>query len=307
MDLERRQWDPAMLEMLDVPEPMLPRLVESRGPIAEAAAGVLADHSVPIGAVIGDQQSALYGQGCVRAGDAKVTYGTGAFLLVNTGERRPASQNRLLATAALGRGGAPAYALEGAIFIAGAAIQWLRDELGFIAKAADSEALARKSRDRSHPYVVPAFVGLGAPYWQSSARGAIVGITRGTSRADVVRATLDSIAYQLRDVMATMEQDTGQRIAKLRVDGGASANDYLMQFQADLIGRPVLRPRMAETTALGVALLAGLATGVWRSEQEVAGLRKLDREFVPAMKRSERELLLAGWRDAVARVLQHPA
>jgi glycerol kinase len=303
MDLERRQWDPAMLEMLGVPEPMLPRLVASRGPIAEAAAGIFAPHPVPIGALIGDQQAALYGQGCVRDGEAKVTYGTGAFLLINTGQRRMESANRLIATAALGARGEPAYALEGSVFIAGAAIQWLRDELGLVAKSADAEKLARLSRDRSQPYVVPAFVGLGAPYWESGARGAITGITRGTSRADIVRATLDSIAYQVRDVIAAMEQDTGGRIAKLRVDGGASANDYLMQFQADLIGRPVVRPRMAETTALGAGLLAGLAVGVWRSSGEVAELRALEQVFKPSMKRAERARLLDGWRDAVSRVL----
>ncbi|HXD91316.1 MAG TPA: glycerol kinase GlpK [Candidatus Binataceae bacterium] len=303
MNLERRQWDPAMLEMLGVPETMLPQLVDSRGPIAEAAPGMFATDPVPIGGMIGDQQSALYGQGCVHDGEAKVTYGTGAFLLVNTGQRRMESAHRLIATAALGAHGEPAYALEGSVFIAGAAIQWLRDELGIIAKSADSEKLARQSRDRSQPYLVPAFVGLGAPHWESSARGAITGITRGTSRADIVRATLDSVAYQVRDVIAAMEQDTGKRIARLRVDGGASANDYLMQFQADLIGQPVVRPRMAETTALGAGLLAGLAVGVWRSAGEMAELRKIDRIFKPGMKPRERTRLLEGWRDAVSRVL----
>ena len=302
MNLEQREWDPVMVELLGVPDAMLPRLVGSRGPLAEAARGMFGDQSVPIGAVIGDQQAALYGQGCVRAGETKVTYGTGAFLLTHTGARRAASRNRLLATAALDARGEPAYALEGSVFIAGAAIQWLRDEVGLIAKAADSLALARQSRDRTQPYVVPAFVGLGAPYWDSAARGAIVGLTRGTTRADLVRATLDSIAYQVHDVIVAMAKDLGRPIRALRADGGAAANDYLMQFQADLMGRSLMRPRMTETTALGAGLLAGLATGVWRSTSEVAALRQTDRVFKPAMKPRERASLLAGWHEAVRRV-----
>ena len=302
MNLEQQQWDPAMIELLGVPESMLPRLVASRGPLAETARGTIADHPVPIGAVIGDQQSALFGQGCVRAGETKVTYGTGAFLLTHTGQARARSRHRLLATAALGARGEPAYALEGSVFIAGAAVQWLRDEVGLFAKSADSLALARQSRDRSQPYVVPAFVGLGAPYWDSAARGAIVGITRGTTRADLVRATLDSIAYQVRDVIEALEKDLGRPIRALRADGGAAANDYLMQFQADLMGRSVTRPRLTETTALGAGLLAGLAAGLWRSTGEVAALRQVDRVFKPAMTPRERARLIAGWRDAVSRV-----
>ena len=303
LDLERREWSGSMLAMLGVPERMLPTLVESRGPLAEAAPRTIVDRAVPIGALIGDQQSALFGHGCVRAGQAKVTYGTGAFLLMHTGSTRVDSANRLIATAALGPAGEPATALEGSVFIAGAAIQWLRDELGLIANAADTLALARHSRDRGHPYVVPAFVGLGAPYWDGGARGAIVGITRGTNRADIVRATLDSIAYQVGDVLAAMEKDTGRRIPELRVDGGASANDYLMQFQADLLDRPVRRPAMAETTALGAAILAGLAAGVWRSANEIAPLRKTDRVFKSTMAKRERATLVAGWHSAIARVL----
>jgi glycerol kinase len=302
MNVEGREWDPAMLEMLGVPAPMLPQLVESRGPLAEAARGTLADRAIPIGAVIGDQQAALFGQGCVRANEAKVTYGTGAFLLVHTGLRRIVSHNRMIATAALGPRGEPAFALEGSVFIAGAALQWLRDELGLIDTSAESLRLARQSRDRTQPYVVPAFVGLGAPYWDSRAHGAIVGLTRGTTRADVVRATLDAIAYQVRDVLAAMEKDSGRRLGELRVDGGAAANDYLMQMQADLNGERVVRPRLIETTALGAGLLAGLAAGVWRSPREIAALRKIERVFKPAMRAAERAQLLDGWRDAVARV-----
>jgi glycerol kinase len=306
LNLERLQWDSAMLELLDVPPEILATPVSSRGPLAEAAAGIFGDRAIPITASIGDQQAALFGQGGVTAGDAKVTYGTGAFLLMNTGKLRPRSHNRLISTVALGSGGESAYALEGSVFIAGAAVQWLRDELKLIAKSSDTRALAARSPDRSAPYFVPAFVGLGAPYWDSEARGAIFGLTRGTTRADLVRATLDSIAYQIHDVLVAMEKDSGDRIAELRVDGGAAANDYLMQFQADLLGRPVRRPSMAETTVFGAAMLAGLAAGVWRSSGDLKALRKLDRAFRPRMKSAERERLLAGWRDAVARTLSKP-
>ncbi|HJU27770.1 MAG TPA: glycerol kinase GlpK [Candidatus Binataceae bacterium] len=303
LNLDSLHWDAEMLRMLDVPETMLPQPVSSRGPLAEAARGSICARAVPIGAAIGDQQAALFGQGCVRAGEAKVTYGTGAFLLMHTGGRRVHSRNRLLSTAALGPLGESAFALEGSVFIAGAAIQWLRDELGLIAKSSDSAALARRSASRDHPYLVPAFVGLGAPYWDSAARGAIVGITRGTTRADIVRAALDAIAYQVNDVIAAMEKDMGRRIPALRVDGGAAANDYLMGFQADLLGRSVRRPKMAETTALGAALLAGIAAGLWSGADASARLRGADRIFTPKMRPRERETLVAGWREAVARVL----
>ena len=302
LNLKERRWDAAMLRMLGVPAAMLPEPVSSRGPLAEAAAGTFGPRAIPIGAVIGDQQSALYGQRAVSPGAAKATYGTGAFLLMHTGERAVASRNRLLTTAALGPAGEPAYALEGSVFIAGAAIQWLRDEMHMIATAAESEKLARASRDRSQPYLVPAFVGLGAPYWDAGARGAIVGITRGTNRSDVVRAALDSIAYQVRDALAAMEKDSGHRIPELRVDGGATANGYLMQFQADVLGRPVRRPKMVETTALGAAMLAGLAVGLWRSPSELAALGGSGRVFRPSMRSAERERLVNGWHAAVARV-----
>lgn len=302
-NLEQLKWDDAMLKMLGVPGEMLPAAVSSRGPLAEAAPGTIAERAIPIGAVIGDQQSALYGQGAVAAGDAKATYGTGAFLLMHTGAARVESRNRLLTTVALGPQGEPAYALEGSVFIAGAAIQWLRDGLGLIDKASQTLPLARKSRERGQPYMVPAFVGLGAPYWDSGARGAILGITRGTTRADVVRAALDSIAYQVLDVLLAMEADTGGRMSELRVDGGAAVNDYLVQFQADLLQRPVRRPKMAETTALGAAMLAGLASGVWHSPDELSALRRTDRVFRPRMSAEERGRLIGGWREAVRRVL----
>jgi glycerol kinase len=302
LNLKGRAWDPAMLRMLGVPAAMLPEPVSSRGPLAEAASGTFGPRAIPIGAVIGDQQSALYGQRAVSPGAAKATFGTGAFLLMHTGQRAVASRNRLLTTAALGPAGEPAYALEGSVFIAGAAIQWLRDEMRMIATSAESEKLARLSRDRSQPYLVPAFVGLGAPYWDAGARGAIVGITRGTNRADVVRAALDSIAYQVRDALAAMEKDSGRRVRELRVDGGATANGYLMQFQADVLGRPVRRAKMAETTALGAAMLAGLAVGLWRSPGDLAALAGSGRVFRPSMRPAERERLISGWHAAVARV-----
>ena len=307
LDLEGLQWDPSMLELLGVPPAMLATPVPSRGPLAEAAAGTFGDRAIPIAASIGDQQAALFGQGGVHPGDAKVTYGTGAFLLMNTGAVRPHSRHRLIATVALGAAGEPAYALEGSVFIAGAAVQWLRDELKLIAKSSDTYALALRSRDRTAPYFVPAFVGLGAPYWDTGARGAIFGLTRGTTRADLVRATLDSIVYQVHDLLVAMEKDSGKRIAELRVDGGAAANDYLMQFQADLFGRPVRRPSMAEATVLGAAILAGVATGVWRSGSDLKALRNLDRAFRPRMGRADRARLLAGWYDALARTLSHMA
>jgi glycerol kinase len=302
LNLKERTWDAAMLRMLGVPAAMLPEPIGSRGPLAEVAAGILGPRAIPIGAVIGDQQSALYGQRAVNPGAAKATYGTGAFLLMHTGARAVASRNRLVTTAALGPAGEPAYSLEASVFIAGAAIQWLRDEMRLVATSAESEKLARASRDRSQPYLVPAFVGLGAPYWDAGARGAIVGITRGTNRADVVRAALDSIAYQVCDALTAMEKDSGHQIAELRVDGGATANGYLMQFQADLLGRSVRRAAIIETTALGAAMLAGLAAGLWRSPAELAKLERSGRLFRPAMRREERERLVSGWHAAVARV-----
>lgn len=303
LDLRRLGWDPVMLRMLGVPREMLARPVGARGPLAEAAPGTVASRPVPICASIGDQQAALYGHRAVAPGQVKVTYGTGAFLLMHTGRRPVVSRNRLLTTVALGPAGEVAYALEGAVFIAGAAIQWLRDRLGLLKRAAESEALARKSIDRSHPYLVPAFVGMGAPHWDSSARAALVGITLGTTRADFARAALDAIAYQVRDVLVAMERDTGRRTKELRADGGAAANDYLMQFQADLLNRPVRRAATTEVTALGAAMLAGLAAGLWRSPDEIARLARSGRVFEPAMGARERRRLIAGWQDAVGRVL----
>jgi glycerol kinase len=306
-NLARLEWDDEMLAMLGVPREMLPRSVSSRGPLAETAPGTIAPHAIPIAAIIGDQQSALYGQGAFAKGDSKATYGTGAFLLMNTGGEMVPSKNRLLTTAALGPAGESAYALEGSVFIAGAAVQWLRDGLKVVRTAADTEAEARaslaKNKDRTQPYVVPAFVGLGAPHWDANARGAIMGITRGTTRADIVRATLDSIAYQVRDVIVAMESDTGHPMSELRADGGATANRYLMQFQADILGKPVRRAKIADTTAMGAAMLAGLAMGVWESPHEMHAIIKAADVFKPKMQTAERERLIAGWHEAVSRTL----
>src|ERR1035437_7846033 len=256
-NLTRLDWDDEMLAMLGVPREMLPRVASSRGPLAETAPGTIAPHAIPIAAVIGDQQGALYGQGAV------------------------------------------------------AAVQWLRDGLKLVRKAADTYGQARaslaKNKDRTHPYVVPAFVGLGAPHWDASARGAIVGITRGTTGADIVRATLDSIAYQVRDVIVAMESDIGRPMSELRADGGATANRYLMQFQADILDKPVRRAKIAETTAMGGAMLAGLAMGVWKSPDELHAIVQRAKVFNPEMQTAEREQLLAGWRDAVARVFTKPS
>jgi glycerol kinase len=302
-NLKRREWDPAMLELFGVPPQMLPSPVPSRGPIAEAAAGTIGARAIPIGAAIGDQQAALFGQGAVEPGQAKVTYGTGAFLLMHTGSRAVRSRHRLLSTAALGPAGEPGYALEGAIFVAGAVVQWLRDGLGVVATAADTEEIAVRAEPGSGTYLVPAFVGLGAPWWDSGARGAILGITRGTSTADIVRAALDSIAYQVWDVCGAMERDGGHPIAEVRADGGAAANNYLMQFQANILARPMRRPAMLEATALGAAMLAGLACGLWHSPADLARLRGPARIFRPRMAPAERDELLQGWHDAIGRVL----
>jgi glycerol kinase len=258
--------------------------------------------SIPIAGVAGDQQAALFGQGCVEPGMVKNTYGTGCFLLMYTGPTLARSERGLLTTVACDAKGGPAYALEGSVFIAGAAIQWLRDGLGLLKRAAESEALARRAGANLGVYLVPAFVGLGAPYWDADARGALLGLTRGVTRAHVVRAALEALAYQTRDVADAMTADAGHPIASLRADGGAAANDFLMQFQADMLDVPVDRPRVVETTAMGAAFLAGLATGFWRDQAALAKARRLDRRFKPRMKAADRDALYRGWTAALARV-----
>jgi glycerol kinase len=300
-DLRERDWNADLLSVFSVPREILPKLVKSSEVIGETARAHL-DVSLPIGGLAGDQQSALFGQGCVAPGRAKNTYGTGAFLLVLAGDRAPQPPPGVLATAACGPRGEPWYALEGSVFIAGAAIQWLRDGLRMIDSAADSEGLARSVPDTAGVYFVPAFVGLGTPYWEPEARGTITGLTRGTTRAHLVRAALESMAYSSAELLSAMTAADHLDVPALRVDGGAAANDWLLQFQADLLGVPVERPDLVETTALGAAGLAGLALGVWTSAEEFQASRRFTR-FQPAIDAEQRRRLLAGWQRAVSAAL----
>ena len=303
------QWDEELCRTFAVPPGVLPEVVPSFGQVAVTAPEAAAGLSLPICGIAGDQQAALFGQTCFTDGQAKNTYGTGCFLLVQTGRRRVVSPARLLTTAAIGADASaapiPTFALEGSVFVAGAAVQWLRDELGFIATAAESEALAASVPDSGGVYVVPAFTGLGAPYWDPYARGAIVGLTRGSGRAAIVRATLESIAYQTCDLVRAIEQ-SGVVFNALRVDGGASANNLLMQMQADLLGIPVERGVVSETTTLGAAFLAGIGAGLWSSTADLAGAWRLDRRFLPTLGPTDRAARYAGWQGAVERVRLAP-
>jgi len=296
-------WDDEILRELGVPATMLPEVRPSSEVYGLTDSGIFFGSAIPISGAAGDQQAALFGQACYQPGMAKNTYGTGCFMLMNTGDRLYDSQNGLLTTIAWGMGGRVEYALEGSIFIAGAAVQWLRDGLKILDNAADSEYLAGKVPDSDGVYFVPAFVGLGAPYWDMRARGAMVGLTRGTTREHIVRAALDSLAYQTKDVLGAMEADSGIGLKALKVDGGAVANNLLMQFQADILGVPVERPRIIETTAMGAAYLAGLAVGFWKDKEELAGRWRLDRRFESQMAEDRREKLYSGWRRAVARAM----
>ncbi|HEV3342087.1 MAG TPA: glycerol kinase GlpK [Pirellulales bacterium] len=296
-------WDDELLSLLKIPRIMLPEVRETSEVYARTHSDVFGG-PIAIAAAAGDQQAATFGQACLRPGEAKNTYGTGCFLLLNTGSRPVESRHNLLATIGWRLGGRTTYCLEGSVFIAGAAVQWLRDGLGLIRQSSDVERLAATVADAGGIYLVPAFVGLGAPHWDSDARGAILGITRGTTAAHLARAALDSMAYQSRDLVETMQLDLGSRISELKVDGGASVNDGLMQFQADQLGIAVKRPAVSETTALGAAYLAGLATGYWTDLAEIERNWALDREFIPAMSADEREKLYRGWKKAVSRA-QH--
>ena len=293
-------WDEELLDLLRIPRSLLPRVVSSSGVVARTRCEGLPE-GVPVAGLAGDQQAALFGQACHRAGMAKNTYGTGCFLLMNTGSTPAASKHRLLTTVAWRIGGEVAYALEGSVFIAGAAVQWLRDGLGLIARAPDIEALAASVPDTGGVHFVPALSGLGAPYWDPHARGTIVGITRGTTRAHLARATLEAIAFQSAELIEAMTSDSGIALEELRVDGGATSCDLLMQMQADLLGVRVVRPKVTETTALGAAYLAGLATGFWQDEAEIASLWSRDRTFEPALARDAAAGRLAEWRRAVER------
>ena len=292
-------WDEEILQKLRIPASMLPAPVPSSGLVGETEAAFFGA-PIAIAGAAGDQQAALFGQTCFYPGDAKCTYGTGAFLLMNTGDAPIFSKNGLVTTIAWGLNGKVSYALEGSIFVAGAAIQWLRDELRFIESASDSEYMARKVTDTNGCYVVPAFTGLGAPYWDARARGTILGLTRGVNKYHIIRATLDSIAYQVNDVLTAMEADASIRLHALKVDGGASANNYLTQTQSDISNAPVLRPRCVETTAMGAAYLAGLAMGYWKDQEEIRQNWAVDRQFDPQISQEERKDRLDHWAKAVS-------
>ena len=293
------KWDPELLEVLKVPSKMLPEVKPSSYQYCTTASYHFFGQEVPISGIAGDQQAALFGQACFKPGMAKNTYGTGSFMLMNTGEKGIASKNGLLTTLAWGIDGRVEYALEGSIFVTGSAVQWLRDGMKMFEAAPESEAMATAVESSDGVYMVPAFVGLGAPYWDDKARGAIFGLTRGTTREHIVRATLESIAYQTRDVLSAMEIDSGIKLAALKVDGGAVKNNFLMQFQSDILGVPVDRPVVQETTALGAAFLSGLAVGYWKSTDEVTNNWKLDNRFEPKLSETTRNGLYKGWQTAV--------
>ena len=300
-NVETMAWDDELLALFDVPKAMLPTVKKSGEIYGEAYVGGVA---VPIAGVAGDQQAALFGQACYDVGEAKNTYGTGCFLLMNAGETRPNSENGLLTTvAATLQGESTQYALEGSVFIGGAIIQWLRDEMRFFTESRDAEYYARKVDDTGGVYIVPAFTGIGAPYWDMYARGTIFGITRGTKREHIIRAAQESIAYQSADLVRAMEKDTGTPLKRLKVDGGASRDSFLMQFQADILGAEVARPTVHETTALGAAMLAGLTLGVWKNREELRLLLQEERAYFPLMTEEERVKKLAKWHKAVERSL----
>jgi len=301
-DIHRRCWDEELLALLDIPPALLPRIVDSSGEIATLDAEWLGA-TIPLSGMAGDQQAATFGQACLDHGMAKNTYGTGCFLLMNTGPQPMESHHQLLTTIGWQRQGRTTYLLEGSVFMGGATVQWLRDGLGLISSAEQIEALATSVPDNGGVYLVPAHTGLGAPYWDPFARGALFGMTRGTSRAHIARAALEAIAFQSAEVLKAMQSDAGQLMKELRVDGGAANNDLLMQFQADLLGVPVVRPQVTETTALGAAYLAGLAVGFWQDEAELTSLWRAERRFEPTMPGERRAALFAHWQRAVERTL----
>jgi len=298
-DITRGAWDDELLKLFGVPASVLPQVLPSSGVFGDTG---LLGGAIPVTGIAGDQQAALFGQVCVKPGMVKNTYGTGCFMLMNTGAKRIASGNNLLTTVAWQLGGsAPVFAVEGSVFIAGAVVQWLRDGLGIIKKSSEVEALAASVPDTGGVHLVPAFAGLGAPHWDPHARGILCGMTRGTTRAHIARAALEGIAFQVSDILQAMQADAGVRLRELRVDGGASNNNLLMEFQAGLLGVPVVRPKVTETTALGAAYLAGLAAGFWKSQAEIATQWQADRRFEPGIKAAERRALTAGWSRALER------
>lgn len=297
-DIYKRQWDEEILEYFNIPKSMLPEVKPSSCIYGYTNENLIGG-SIPISGAAGDQQSALFGQCCFRAGDVKNTYGTGCFLLMHTGKQAVRSEHGLLTTIAVNPDGTPGYALEGSVFVAGAAIQWLRDEMQILNSAPESELYCLSVPDTNGVYVVPAFTGLGAPYWDQYARGAVLGLTRGAGKTHLIRATVESLAYQVTDVIHAMEKDSGMKLSFLRVDGGASANNFLMQFQSDLLDAQVVRPSCIETTALGAAYMAGLAAGFWKDAEEIRQNWKQEREFSPSVEPKKREDLLKGWQKAV--------
>ena len=303
-NIKELKWDEKLLAELDIPASMLPQVKNSSEIYGFTDSRTFAGAKIPIAGIAGDQQAALFGQACFQPGMAKNTYGTGCFMLMNTGEEMIPSKKGLLTTIAWGIDGKVEYALEGSIFVAGAIVQWLRDEMKLINNAAESEYFAEKVEDNNGVYLVPAFVGLGAPYWDSYARGTVVGLTRGSNKNHVIRAALESIAYQTRDVLEAMEDDSAIDLQVLKVDGGAVANNFLMQFQTDILGATVQRPNIIETTALGAAYLAGLAVGFWSNKEEIAKRWSVNREFAPTMEEDMKQSLYKGWKKAVERSLK---
>lgn len=302
-NIHKNDWDDKLLAALDIPRAMLPRVVDTSGVIGMLDPEILG-RAIPVAALAGDQHAALFGQGCFKPGMMKNTYGTGCFLLMNTGELPVTSKSGLVSTIAWRIGGETTYALEGSVFVGGAVIQWLRDEMKLIERASETEMIANSVKDTGGVYLVPSFTGLGAPYWDMYSRGTMVGLTRGTGRAHIVRAALEAIAYQSADLVSAMATDCGRKPTELRVDGGASANKFLMQFQSDILGCNVIRPAVIETTALGAALLAGLAVGVWKDMDEIRSIWKMDLSLTPQMSEEERRKALNGWHKAVSRSMR---
>lgn len=301
-NIQNLSWDEELLDIFKIPPDILPRAVPSAGIFGYTKGNFSLPDGIPISGVAGDQQAALFGQACFYPGMAKNTYGTGCFLLLNCGNKRVDSEKGLLTSICCNQKGEPAYALEGSVFIAGAAIKWLKEGLGLIEKAEDTESIAKKVKDTEGVYFVPAFVGLGAPYWDRFARGAILGITRGTKREHIIRAALESIAYQTEDILEVMQEESGIRLEEIRVDGGVSKNDWLMQFQADILNVRVIRPFYSETTVMGAGFLAGLGIGWWKAE-DLYSMWRRGEVFYPQMEEEKREKLYSGWKEAVRKVL----
>ena len=306
-NIRTKQWDEKLLDALSIPVSMMAEVKNSSEIYGETILTGMNGNSIPISGIAGDQQAALFGHTCFKKGDCKNTYGTGCFLLMNTGNKFIESQNGLLTTIAIAINGDIEYALEGSVFVAGAAVQWLRDEIGLIDNAEETEKIANSVENSGGVYIVPAFTGLGSPYWDMYARGMIVGLTRGSNRSHIVRATLEAIAYQTRDLLEAMREDSGITNSSLKVDGGASQNNFLMQFQADILNTKIIKPVVNETTALGAAYLAGLAVGFWKDKAEIQDIREVDKEFVPRISDKERKKLYDGWKKAISCALHYHA